>query len=171
MRKAQREACLEVADAIVEGRNDWGFNMNFWISNPNASDYEKDYNAGNSPNETGQIDFNDFYHGEAPVHNCGTSFCIAGWAVALFPRRAKGKKFLDCIGDEYDTVKRGAEILGLKFHDANILFHSMDEVKSKLHAARILRLFAHGDKGAEKVIKHASTKRRYEKRLAELQAV
>ena len=160
--KKHKEACFEVADAIEEKRNDWGFHMRNWYK------VSPRYQAE-------QIDLFDFLHkGQEPKHNCGTTMCIAGWATAIFPKRAKGKKFLGSAGN-YNHIKRAADILGLDANQAHTLFHAIPgevsfPIKTKKQAARTLRLLAYGEPDVVEAIKAAENKNSFEKRLKELQA-
>ena len=153
--KRNADALNEVADAIEEGRNDWGFEMDRWITIPDVE-------------ESPQISESEFYHGKRPKHNCGTSFCIAGWAVALFPRRATSNAFRFDANpkEEFSIERRGKHILGLSEEDADRLFYA--DIETPLRAARTLRILALGEPDVRTAIESANNKRSFERRVAKL---
>ncbi len=72
-------------------------------------------------------------------HECGTVFCIAGLAIALYPDCSKKIKFCD----------QGAEVLGLEHSQAWQLFYgghiSLDEITVPMAIGAIDRLITTGE--------------------------
>lgn len=100
-----REMILRVADAIEaaakpDAKPSIGFNMESFV-NEAASEFE--------PDQTG--------------HQCGTTACIAGWAMHLSGDDLSRVEYLTSNG----CIRRGAAILGLDFDDADDLFTVCDD--------------------------------------------
>lgn len=59
--------------------------------------------------------------------SCGTSACIAGWAVLLFENEAIDMSISEFPSDDFDTeniLRVASELLGLRNHEAEQLFYA-----------------------------------------------
>lgn len=68
--------------------------------------------------------------------SCGTSACIAGWAIHLHPRASLGAAY-DTFGN-YDVENHARAILGLTYQEANDLFYGRMG-QNNVQAAKFLR--------------------------------
>jgi hypothetical protein len=112
------ESILRVADAIEKHEiADLGFNMNDWVS----SKY---------PDKSG--------------HNCGTSACIAGYAVAAFDGMDEVERINSLTEDEKieQFFGRAREIFDMDTEDADDLMVFFSGDPTPLKAARTLRHLA-----------------------------
>lgn len=151
------EVIDNVIEAINENRNDWGFDMKDWM----ITGGDESRNAFEAYD--GQISLTEFVRmGKRPKHNCGTTFCIAGWTVALYPNR--GKKHTGCMS----MSNRASYILGIDAEDGFEVFHAVDKLQTKLKATRALELLKHGANGDEAIL-WAQSKRQFQSGLKALE--
>jgi hypothetical protein len=133
-----RKMFYQIADIIEENPERW--NQDSWIDN-----------------ETGWIDSNNsaiIYNGTE--YQCGTTQCVAGWAVLLNHEGLSEDGSTDgalCFNDDYvisrfsceDWISVGARVLGLSEKDAAILFQVTDiEYPERFDMPRVLREIADG---------------------------
>ena len=146
------ERINRVAEAILKHENDWGFNMNTWLS------VDSEYSSQ-------QIYDSQLLRGKRPKDNCGTTMCIAGWACALYPEIHRPKQ--DEVGNIIGFTTRASYILGLTARDGYILFTSINSIKTPEQAYRCLRLMAKGA-NVEIAIEASKTKVDYESEMEKL---
>lgn len=113
------ELLTEVRDLIEADQSK--LNMNYWVSIPADT-----------------VEFND---GTTAKVSCGTTACIAGWAVQLNGDKLLVNEYSDFEGDKYlaeqcvarngrviDISHRAEKLLGLSNYEADVLFGGTNEV-------------------------------------------
>lgn len=71
-------------------------------------------------------------------HPCGTTACIAGWAIILFPEAAE--EAVSRVGRNAMASRIAADILGLDLEERTIFYDPSGEIRSPQTAADHLRM-------------------------------
>lgn len=121
------ENILRTADAIEQGSvRGLGFNMMYWMSD-----------TGVAPDQR-------------PDHACGTTACIAGWAVTVMKRRAEAPRDIDGFAIKIYRRDGGfmaaaADWFGLEGKDAYNLFYAQGSglLRSQVTSAQAVAVLRH----------------------------